>query len=85
MLIGNKCDLKKLRTVPTDEARIFAEENGLSFLETSALDSTNVELAFQIVLEKIFKNIKEKRELEIDQNIELTHVNHGEESRKKCC
>lgn len=28
----------------------FAEKNGLSFLETSALDSSNVELAFQTIL-----------------------------------
>lgn len=29
---------------------MFAEKNGLSFLETSALDSTNVETAFQTIL-----------------------------------
>lgn len=29
---------------------VFAEKNGLSFLETSALDSTNVETAFQTIL-----------------------------------
>uniref|UniRef100_A0A8C4U072 Uncharacterized protein n=1 Tax=Falco tinnunculus TaxID=100819 RepID=A0A8C4U072_FALTI len=46
MLVGNKSDLRHLRAVPTDEARSFAEKNGLSFLETSALDSTNVETAF---------------------------------------
>jgi len=28
----------------------FAEKHGLSFLETSALDSSNVELAFQTIL-----------------------------------
>lgn len=31
-------------------ATMFAEKNGLSFLETSALDSTNVETAFQTIL-----------------------------------
>uniref|UniRef100_A0A8C7XAT0 RAB11a, member RAS oncogene family n=1 Tax=Oryzias sinensis TaxID=183150 RepID=A0A8C7XAT0_9TELE len=50
MLVGNKSDLRHLRAVPTDEARAFAEKNGLSFLETSALDSTNVETAFQTIL-----------------------------------
>uniref|UniRef100_A0A671FJ32 Ras-related protein Rab-25 n=1 Tax=Rhinolophus ferrumequinum TaxID=59479 RepID=A0A671FJ32_RHIFE len=50
MLVGNKSDLSQAREVPTDEARMFAENNGLLFLETSALDSTNVELAFQTVL-----------------------------------
>ncbi|XP_036693225.1 ras-related protein Rab-25 isoform X6 [Balaenoptera musculus] len=50
MLVGNKSDLSQAREVPTDEARMFAENNGLLFLETSALDSTNVELAFETVL-----------------------------------
>ncbi|XP_066062953.1 ras-related protein Rab-11A-like isoform X1 [Chamaea fasciata] len=50
MLVGNKSDLRHLRAVPTDEARSFAEKNGLSFLETSALDSTNVETAFHNIL-----------------------------------
>ncbi|VDQ01255.1 unnamed protein product [Trichobilharzia regenti] len=46
MLVGNKCDLRHLRGVMTDEAKSFAERNGLCFIETSALDSTNVEEAF---------------------------------------
>lgn len=50
MLVGNKSDLRHLRAVPTDEAKTFAERNGLSFIETSALDSTNVETAFQNIL-----------------------------------
>ncbi|XP_016341327.1 RAB11a, member RAS oncogene family, like isoform X2 [Sinocyclocheilus anshuiensis] len=50
MLVGNKSDLRHLRAVPMDEAKAFAEKHGLSFLETSALDSSNVELAFQTIL-----------------------------------
>jgi Ras-related protein Rab-11A len=50
MLVGNKSDLRHLREVPTDEAKAFAEKQHLSFIETSALDSTNVELAFQNIL-----------------------------------
>ena len=50
MLVGNKSDLRHLRSVPTEEAKGFAEKNGLSFIETSALDSTNVETAFQNIL-----------------------------------
>uniref|UniRef100_A0A9L0IMN0 small monomeric GTPase n=1 Tax=Equus asinus TaxID=9793 RepID=A0A9L0IMN0_EQUAS len=53
MLVGNKSDLRHLRAVPTDEARAFAEKNGLSFIETSALDSTNVEAAFQTILTEL--------------------------------
>jgi GTPase SAR1 family protein len=50
MLVGNKSDLRHLRAVPTEEAKAFAERNTLSFIETSALDSTNVETAFQNIL-----------------------------------
>lgn len=54
MLVGNKSDLRHLREVPTDEAKAFAESHKLSFIETSALDSTNVELAFQNILTEIY-------------------------------
>lgn len=50
MLVGNKSDLKHLRAVPTEESKQYATENGLSFIETSALDGGNVELAFQKIL-----------------------------------
>ncbi len=50
MLVGNKSDLRHLREVPTEEAKGFSEKHKLSFIETSALDSTNVELAFQNIL-----------------------------------
>uniref|UniRef100_A0A670JV72 Ras-related protein Rab-25 n=1 Tax=Podarcis muralis TaxID=64176 RepID=A0A670JV72_PODMU len=50
MLVGNKTDLTQAREVPTEEAKMYAENNGLLFMETSALDSTNVELAFETIL-----------------------------------
>ena len=50
MLVGNKSDLRHLRAVPTEEAKQFATDNNLSFIETSALDASNVELAFQNIL-----------------------------------
>ncbi|XP_012623229.3 LOW QUALITY PROTEIN: ras-related protein Rab-25 [Microcebus murinus] len=62
MLVGNKSDLSQAREVPTEEARMFAENNGLLFLETSALDSTNVELAFETVLKEIFAKVSKQRQ-----------------------
>ncbi|CAL1703392.1 unnamed protein product [Somion occarium] len=60
MLVGNKSDLKHLRAVPTDEAKAFAAENGLSFIETSALDASNVESAFQTILTDIYRIVSQK-------------------------
>jgi len=61
MLVGNKSDLRHLRAVPTEEARSYAERNNLSFIETSALDSTNVETAFQNILTEIYKIVSQKQ------------------------
>jgi len=61
MLVGNKSDLRHLRAVPTEEARGYAERNNLSFIETSALDSTNVETAFQNILTEIYKIVSQKQ------------------------
>ena len=60
MLVGNKSDLRHLRAVPTDEAKAFAAENNLSFIETSALDASNVEQAFQNILTDIYRIVSNK-------------------------
>lgn len=60
MLIGNKIDLKHLRSVSLEDATSFAEREGLSFVETSALDATNVDKAFQTVLTEIYRIISKK-------------------------
>lgn len=60
MLIGNKCDLGNLRAVPTEDAKEFAQREGLFFLETSALEAVNVESAFLTVLTEIYRIISKK-------------------------
>jgi len=60
ILIGNKTDLEDQRVVPTEDAKEFAENEGLFFLETSALESTNVEEAFSTVLTEIFNIVNRK-------------------------
>ncbi|KAJ8431635.1 hypothetical protein Cgig2_001958 [Carnegiea gigantea] len=60
MLIGNKTDLKHLRAVATEDAQSFAEKEGLAFVETSALEATNVEKAFQTILSEIYRIISKK-------------------------
>lgn len=69
MLVGNKSDLRHLRAVSTEEARQFVAENGLMFIETSALDSSNVELAFQKILTEIYRIVSNK-ELEAKTSTE---------------
>lgn len=60
MLAGNKADLNHLRAVQEQEGRGLAEKEGLSFLETSALEAVNVERAFQTILLDIYQIISRK-------------------------
>ncbi|KAI3444373.1 hypothetical protein Pfo_001038 [Paulownia fortunei] len=60
MLVGNKADLVDLRTVPTEDAVEFAENQGLYFFETSALSGDNVETAFFKLLEEIHSVVSKK-------------------------
>lgn len=67
MLVGNKSDLRHLRSVSTEEAQAFCEKEGLSLIETSALESTNVEKAFQLILQDIY-HIVSKKVLDTEDN-----------------
>ncbi|GMN20171.1 hypothetical protein TIFTF001_043017 [Ficus carica] len=60
MLIGNKADLVDLRSVPTEDAVEFAEDQGLFFSETSAFKGDNVDTAFFRVLEEIYGVVSKK-------------------------
>ncbi|XP_057455568.1 ras-related protein Rab11B-like [Lotus japonicus] len=60
MLVGNKADLRHLRAVPTEEATAFAERENTYFMETSALESLNVDNAFIEVLSEIYNVVSRK-------------------------
>ncbi|RWR73801.1 Small GTPase superfamily [Cinnamomum micranthum f. kanehirae] len=60
MLVGNKSDLKTLRAVPMEDAKEFAQRESLFFMETSALEATNVETAFLTVLTDIYRIVSKK-------------------------
>ena len=46
LLVGNKCDRTADKVVTEEQAKEFADELGIAFLETSAKSSKNVEEAF---------------------------------------
>jgi Ras-related protein Rab-11A len=60
MLVGNKSDLKHLWGISTEDAKSFLEKEGISLIETSALESTNVEKAFQRILTEIYSIVSKK-------------------------
>ncbi|MFS7903590.1 putative small GTPase, P-loop containing nucleoside triphosphate hydrolase [Helianthus anomalus] len=52
--------MKSASGVSVDEGKRRAEEKGLFFIETSALDSTNVKEAFQIMIREVYNNVRRK-------------------------
>lgn len=78
MLVGNKCDLKHLRAVPIEDAKKYANDSGLSFIEASALDSTNVEEAFTQTITKVHEVQLTKMRKELD----MPGQNNGTSSGK---
>ncbi|XP_008777871.1 ras-related protein RIC2-like [Phoenix dactylifera] len=60
MLIGNKSDLRHLVAVSTEDGNACAERESLHFMETSALESTNVDNAFAEVLTQIYQIVIKK-------------------------
>ncbi|XP_071705957.1 ras-related protein RABA5a-like [Rutidosis leptorrhynchoides] len=60
ILVGNKSDLKDTREVSTEEGKLLAESEGLFFMETSALESSNVTAAFETVVREIYNILSRK-------------------------
>ncbi|PNX75301.1 ras-related protein RAB11D-like [Trifolium pratense] len=60
MLVGNKADLRHLVAVSTEDGKSYAEKESLYFMETSALEATNVENAFAEVLTQIYHIVSKK-------------------------
>jgi len=60
LLVGNKSDLVDQRAVTTEEGRTFAEENGLKFIETSAMNASNVDDAFTTILTESYRYVSNK-------------------------
>ncbi|CAA7050433.1 unnamed protein product [Microthlaspi erraticum] len=93
MLIGNKCDLESIRAVSVEEGKSLAESEGLFFMETSALDSTNVKTAFEMVIREIYGNISRKQlnsdsykeELTVNRVSLVKNENDGTKSFSSCC
>ncbi|EFA86706.1 Rab GTPase [Heterostelium album PN500] len=70
MMVGNKSDLDSAREVSTQEAQSFAQSHKISFLETSALNSSNVNLAFERLLTDIYHHFGQKKQVVMDDGQE---------------
>nr|AAS88841.2 putative rab1 small GTP-binding protein [Oryza sativa Japonica Group]BAG88340.1 unnamed protein product [Oryza sativa Japonica Group] len=88
LLVGNKCDLVDSKVVDTEEAKAFAESLGISFLETSAKESINVEEAFLTMSSDIKKRMATQPAVERKPTVHI-HMRgqpiQQQNSSSSCC
>lgn len=60
-LTGNKTDLAEQRQVDSEEAKAYADEQGILFFETSAKTNTNVNELFRTVAQKLPKGAPQQQ------------------------
>ena len=70
ILVGNKCDLNDNRTISYENAEIFAKENNMFYIETSAKNNINVSKLFEIIADKIalINNDEDNINIDISKN-----------------
>jgi len=82
-LSGNKLDLADQRQVETDEAKAYADENGIFFMETSAKTNVNVSEIFKTIAVKLPKTLAPPRERGIV--VDSENQNSEGATRPGCC
>ena len=88
ILIGNKSDLEEKREVSKEDGENKAKLNGISFLETSALNGNNIEIAFKTLVKNVYN--KCHNEFDTMAHVEIIRgktikIEEPKKERKKCC
>jgi len=86
LLVGNKSDLVNKKVVDANEARGFAEQLKIPFLETSAKSAKNVDQAFTTMAQQI-KTRYQSAPAPVNTGSQKSQLNPGTPTREKtgCC
>lgn len=89
ILVGNKIDIvdknPELRQVTIDQAKKFAQVEGLLQIETSAVASIRVKEAFEFLLEEIYRNSKNRQKKTTDMGDHLNPNRKEDQTKRGCC
>lgn len=81
IIIANKLDLAEEREVKTEEIEQKAKDLNVDYYETSAKENINIDLAFNSIIDKVFKNVYNK-----PKGFDLNGGNSNQDGeRKGCC
>ena len=89
ILVGNKNDLEQEREVSKDSGEMKARQFGFAYMETSALNGTNIELAFQTLIEEVYKRhhkeFESSAKVEIQKGQTIKLDENEDKKTAKCC
>lgn len=71
LLVGNKSDLTDKRQVSFAEGKKFADDNGMEFIETSAKNDDQIDLAFQTLLENSPLTVREAKAIKLKKDNQI--------------
>ena len=93
-LVGNKTDLESKRVIKKEDGLKFAEDKGLLFFETSAMNGNGIEELFNKATSEIVQKIESGKLQTNTANTGIKIVNYpnkdlektlGKKGKKKCC
>ena len=90
IMIGNKTDLKDNIVITTEMSQNKAADLEIPVVETSALNASNVKVAFHLLIKEIFIDMMRKKDLnkdnsEINDNAYNIIGTNFEPKSKSCC
>jgi Ras-related protein Rab-11A len=81
ILVGNKSDLEGQRIISKARAQKFAEENDVEYIETSALNGTNVSESVKLLLDTVMNRLEQNPGL-TKPNTHLLRSMHDEVTKE---
>ena len=91
VIIGNKSDLEDQRQVTKEQGQEKANQLEVAFMETSAFSGDNLDKAFDMMINEVYKKCHEEMLAEDDldieggQEINLNKKPENTGNNKKCC
>ena len=88
IIVGNKIDLKNQRQVTYEDGQKFSEQHNAQFIETSAVNGTNVTQTFETLLTGIYHILRENGGPEYSSLVSKVLSNNSSNSNSNssgCC
>ena len=86
-LVGNKSDLNDDREISFEEGNLFAKNNDIKFMETSAKNNENIKELFKNIAEDIYIKFfsQKNNKNDTDDNIIILNINKSKKHKHRCC